>query len=132
NERALRRYGKKICEVVEKARSNPPIEPEIKSKLVKKSPEQEVLISLLSGVVHQLALEHSLSAPTLAPRKEIEQLVSGNPDSKLLHGWRKAIVGERLHAILGGELAISIQNGVIHLEPRPPHRIPMERNGSSR
>ncbi|MGH8547864.1 MAG: ribonuclease D [Methylococcales bacterium] len=122
HERAFKRYGQKICELVERARNNPPIDTDIKSRAVRKSPQQEVLINLLTGVVHQIALEHSLSAATLAPRKDLEQLISGNPDTRLLHGWRKAIVGEDLLAILGGAKTISIRGGVIHLESRPPAR----------
>lgn len=128
NERVLKRHGKTICELVEKGRNNPLIDPEIKSRSVRKSPEQEVLINLLTGVVHQIALEHSLSAATLAPRKELEQLVSGNSDTKLLHGWRKAIVGEKLLAILDGVTAISIEDGVIQLKPRED-RIRADRDG---
>ncbi|MGR9109108.1 MAG: ribonuclease D, partial [Gammaproteobacteria bacterium] len=116
HERSFKRYGKQICEIVAKARNIPPVTQGIKPKSTNKSAQQEVLVNLLSGVVHQIALEHSLSAGTLAPRKELDQLISGNPDSKLLKGWRKAIIGEALVSILRGETVISIRHGTIHLE----------------
>ncbi|MCI0655124.1 MAG: ribonuclease D [Methylococcaceae bacterium] len=118
HERAFERYGKEICALVEKTRDNPPITSDFKFRTVQKSPQQEVLINLLSGVVHQIALEHSLSATILAPKKDLDLLISGDPDSKLLRGWRKAIVGEQLLAILRGDAIIAINNGVIHLESR--------------
>ncbi|MGH8557158.1 MAG: ribonuclease D [Methylococcales bacterium] len=119
HERAFKRYGKEICEVVGKARDNPPVSSEFKFRTVQKSPQRDALINLLSGVVHQIALEHSLNAATLAPKKDLDLLISEDPDSKLLRGWRKAIAGEQLLAILRGDRMIAIRNGVIHLESRP-------------
>lgn len=118
HERAFKRYGKEICEVVQQALDSVPIASQIKSRPLRKSAQQEVLANLLTGVVHQIALQHSLSAATLAPQKELCLLVSGDLDSKLLHGWRKAIIGEQLLAILRGDKIISIRNGSIQLESR--------------
>ena len=123
HERTFKRYGKPICEVVVQARDNPAVISANKTKPVRKSPQQEILINLLTGIVHQIALEHSLNPATLAPRKDLDLLISGNPDSKLIHGWRKAIVGDTLLAILRGEKIISVKNGVVDLEPRMPERL---------
>lgn len=118
HERTVKRHGEQICQIIEKALKNPPIDIETKSKIPRKSPGQEVLLHFLTGIVHQIALEYSLGASTLAPKKELEQLISGNPVNKLVNGWRKSIVGDALIAILNGEKNISIKNGTLRIEPR--------------
>ncbi len=116
HERTLKRYGNQILELVEKARKSPPLVPDIQSRTVRKSTQHEVLINVLVGVVHHIALENSLNATTLAPKKELELLVSGNLENKLLHGWRKAMVGDKLLSILEGETMLSIRDGGLRFE----------------
>jgi ribonuclease D len=126
HERTLKRYGKQILERVEKARTSPPPVAELHTKAVRKSSQHEVLINVLIGVVHHIALENSLNASTLAPKKDLDLLVAGNFDNKLLRGWRKAIAGDKLLSILEGETMLSIRDGGLHLEPKniilPAHR----------
>lgn len=118
-ERIWKRYSSEICEIVEKARRAPPIPSNLKAEVQRKSAAQEVLTNFLIGVVQQIALENSLSPAILCPKKDLDLLVIGDPDSKLLRGWRKAIVGETLQAILRGEKIVSIDHGMVRLEPRP-------------
>lgn len=118
NDRTLKRYGKQILEIVEQARKNPPPVEDIPSRFVRKSPQHEVLVNLLNGVVHQIALDNALSAATLAPKKDLDLLVSGNLDNKLLQGWRKALVGDTLLSILQGDTMLSITDDALQLEPR--------------
>ncbi|MGH8497955.1 MAG: ribonuclease D [Methylococcales bacterium] len=119
HERTWNRYSREICELVEKARDNPPIMSNFKSKTARKSAQQEVLVNFLGGVVHQIALEHSLSPAILCPKKDLDLLVCGDADSRLLRGWRRAIVGEQLLAILRGDKIISVHDGVVQMESRP-------------
>jgi ribonuclease D len=54
----------------------------------------------LTGVVHRRAQEHQISSTLLATRKDIEHLILGNPETALLHGWRRAVVGEELLSLV--------------------------------
>ena len=123
HERTLKRYGKSICEVVVQARDNPAVDRANNRKPARKSPQQEILSNLLTGIVHQIALEHSLSPATLAPRKDLDLLIAGDSESRLIHGWRKSIVGDALLAVLRGDKIISVNNGTVDLEPRLPDRL---------
>lgn len=116
HERNIKRHGKEICQIVEKVRSIPPIGVETGPRVTKKPPEHEALVHMLTGIVHQIALKYSLNANTLAPKKELELLVSGDFQNKLLNGWRKAIVGDELVAILNGKRKISVNNRVLQIE----------------
>jgi len=116
HERTLKRHGEQICHRVAQARKKPPEFPDIHLKSSRKTPQQEALVQLLTGVVHQRALETSLGSATLAPKKDLEKLVEGDPDNKLMSGWRKSMIGDELLSLLQGEKRISVRNGAVKIE----------------
>ncbi|MEE2766766.1 MAG: ribonuclease D, partial [Pseudomonadota bacterium] len=105
-----------ICQRVTEARKKPPESPGIKPKSSRKTPQQEALVQLLTGIVHQRALETSLGPATLAPKKDLEKLVAGDPDNKLLSGWRKSMIGDELLTLLQGKKSIYIRDGAVKME----------------
>ncbi len=63
-------------------------------------PEKSALLKKLSAIHRTIAADLALSPEVLATRRDLEQLAGGGRDTALLHGWRRAIIGERLLAAL--------------------------------
>jgi ribonuclease D len=76
---------------------------------------QDALVDVMSAVVRISGMEHALNPAVLASRKQLERLVSGDSDVDVMHGWRRKLVGERLQALLGGELSLSVRDGKLVL-----------------
>ena len=77
------------------------------------SPEQEALVDAMMAVLRLRAASESLSPTMLASRSMLAQLVLGDRDVAVLHGWRGALVGKQLHALLDGSLWLGTENGIL-------------------
>jgi ribonuclease D len=64
------------------------------------SPEQMTLVKKLGALNQSIAQALELSPEVLATRRDIEQLAEGARDVAILHGWRRAVVGEPMLAAL--------------------------------
>jgi len=118
-EKTIRKHGETICRLIIDAKKNHiPEPPRPNSTAPKKTAQQDALINFLSGIVHQRAKENSLNPGVLAPKKDLERLVFGQKDTRLLQGWRKKIVGEELSAVLRGEHQVCIEDGILKLTPK--------------
>ncbi len=63
-------------------------------------PAKMLLIKKLSGIAQTAASELGLAPEVLATRRDLEQLAAGARDGAVLHGWRRAVLGEQLLAAL--------------------------------
>jgi ribonuclease D len=115
DERMLKRQGAVICRLIQEAAVRPPQTLDPKTRAGKKTVEQEAVLDLLMSVVRLRAAQNTLNATILASRKDLEQLLDGDPQARLLHGWRKTMVGEELAAVLRGEMALTIVNGSLDI-----------------
>jgi ribonuclease D len=57
----------------------------------------------MTDIARLRAQEHQINAALLATRKDIERLILGDPETALLHGWRRAVVGEELLNLMDAE-----------------------------
>lgn len=117
HEQTLRRNGEALLAVVREARDRTPAERPAHRRSERCTPGQEALVELLEAVVHRVGLEESLNPAVLAPRKALERLVRGEPTPELARGWRRALVGDDLHAVLRGERAVTVEDGHLRLIP---------------
>ena len=108
NERSVNRYGKILCELIDAARQRPPKPLKEKDSLVKKTQQHEAVMDVLGAVVRIRAEENSLNPVILATRKELEQLLFGEEDCPLFHGWRYNMAGKELQGLLQGEYSLSL------------------------
>lgn len=115
-ERALKRYGNDLCRLVREAQDKAPEPLDAKARPPRKTAEQEALLDLLSAVVRLRAAQQSLNPAVLAGRKDLEQLLDQPEESRLLQGWRRAMAGEELAAILRGECRITVADGRVHVK----------------
>lgn len=102
HERSVNRYGKIICELIESARQRPPKPLQDKEQPTKKTQHHEAILDVMSAIVRIRAEENSLNPIILATRKDLEQLLFGDENGLLLHGWRYNMAGRELLAILDG------------------------------
>lgn len=86
------------------------------------------VVELLQAVVREQADEHSIAASILATQAELQQLASrhlqgnGVEDLRLMHGWRRALVGGDLLAVLEGTASVSVDPSTQRLRIRPRRR----------
>lgn len=114
-ERALKRYGNHLCQLIREGQDRPPPVLDIRARPARRTPEEEALLDLLNAVVRLRAAQHTLNPAILAGRKDLEQLLDQPEQSKLLKGWRKAMAGEELVALLRGDCHIAVAEGSLHV-----------------
>jgi len=107
----IRHNGEQVIGLVAAAGKQPPAPFPDSGPRQRLTPEQDAVVDVMSAVVRISGIEHALNPAVLATRKQLEQLVSGDADVDVLHGWRRKLVGERLQALLNGELSLSVQDG---------------------
>ncbi|AEG02105.1 ribonuclease D [Methylomonas methanica] len=117
NERSVNRYGKTLCELIDVARQRPPKPLTEKDRAGKKTQQHEAVMDVLSAVVRIRAEQNSLNPVILATRKELEQLVFGDPDCPLLHGWRYNMAGQELQGLLQGQYSLSLTPDSVAITP---------------
>ena len=111
DERVVKRHGATIIRLIQDAAARPPQPVGQRGRSAKKTVEQEAVLDLLMAVVRLRAAQNTLNPASLAGRKDLEQLLDGDPHARLLHGWRKTMVGDELAAVLRGELGLKITDG---------------------
>lgn len=111
----IKRHGEDILAVIRGSKALPKEQwPEIEPQL-RLDARQEALVDALMAVVRVRGLENGVSPSILTTRKELEQLVLGYKDSPILHGWRGALVGHELMAVLQGRLSLYVDKGDLRL-----------------
>ncbi len=78
--------------------------------------EQEPLVDMLMALLREQCQRQHISPSAVAGRRELELLLLGEHDIQLLHGWRAAIAGESLLALLRGELTLQIEDGRLSIK----------------
>lgn len=80
-------------------------------KKFKLRPQQDALVDTLQALLKLNALQHNINPSSLASRKQLEALVTGERDLELLKGWRKQHGGEQLLQFIDGKLSLSSEQG---------------------
>ncbi len=117
NEGLVRRHGKVLCGLIQQGQQRPPAPLKDKGKPTKKNARQEAVLDVLTAVVRIRSEENALNPVILANRKSLEQLLDGDPDTPVLHGWRYSMVGRELEGLLKGELSLSVSPETVTLTP---------------
>ncbi|MCW8955414.1 MAG: ribonuclease D [Gammaproteobacteria bacterium] len=85
-------------------------------KKFKLNPHQDALVDTLQALLKLNALQHNINPSSLANRKQLEALVTGERDLELLKGWRKLHGGQQLLEFLDGKLSLSSQQGKLVIQ----------------
>ena len=120
---ALDKHGQMIVDTCDAAKSQKPRPLPARLRKRKLTPQEDALVDLLSAVAKLRAEEHSINHTVLAPRKELEKLVTGEGESRVLSGWRKQFVGQAMQQLLHGEITLSVdaREKLVRLE-KPENR----------
>jgi ribonuclease D len=70
----------------------------------------DAAVGLIAGWAAQVAAGEQLDAKLLATREDVKALVNGRP-SRLDDGWRAAMVGADLHALVEGDAVLRLVGG---------------------
>lgn len=69
-------------------------------------------VPLLTSWVSQRARELELDPAVLATRRDLEDFLRDDPDSRLAHGWRADALASDIAALLDGRAALAFERGV--------------------
>lgn len=115
----IRRDGERLLALIKEGAERPREEWPGDSRRSKPlTARQEALVDLLSAALRLIAEQHQLSPLAIASRKDLERLVRGEACA-LREGWRRSVAGERLNAVLDGDLAVRVIDGAATLSQSP-------------
>lgn len=119
----LKRHGEQLLSLVAESRALPRTSwPQDKQPPARLSPNQEALADLLMCCLRLLAEKNQVSPAVLASRSALDQLIAGERDLELLHGWRRMLAGESLLEVLAGRCAPLLLEGRLVLREVPEDR----------
>jgi ribonuclease D len=82
-------------------------------------PPLKPVVTLVTSWVGQLARDHQIDPALLATRSDVEGLLRGDADNRLLRGWRAELVGVPVRRLVAGEAALAFDgDGRLVLEQR--------------
>ncbi|MFN2339126.1 MAG: ribonuclease D [Gammaproteobacteria bacterium] len=114
-ERFVKSHGTALLDLIESARQRKP-EPDTRTQRPERlSAAEEAVADLLMAVVRLRGMEHSLHPSVLASRKDLARLIQGDEGAPLLQGWRRALIGAELRAILNGGRVLSVDQGMVRI-----------------
>lgn len=115
--KALERYGDTLLDVITLACSEPQQNWPSKSSLRPRlRPEQEALVDAMMALVRLRGAQQKVSPHCLANRKDLENLlVDTNADLPLLHGWRAALAGADVQALMRGEVSLEVRDNELRV-----------------
>lgn len=99
-EKIERRYGKALLDITRCSETQSLPRPPRPSRA--ESLEDEPLAKLLSELVKRRCSQAGISSTLVASRRMLREFVAAPMNSPLLRGWRKAFIGDELHAVLAG------------------------------
>lgn len=117
-EGSVQRHGAKLLQVIAEAKRLPKEQWPTLKEGQRLPPEQEPLVDMLMALLRERCQQQRVSPSAVAGRRELERLVLGESDIPLLHGWRAAIAGQALQALLSGELALQVEDGQLSIRER--------------
>jgi ribonuclease D len=113
NPGSLRRRGADLLATIARGATLPPIPVEVE-RHEQSSPLDGPQIALAEALVRARALEAGLAYELIAARADLSAIVAcvrvghREPDVRTLTGWRRAVVGHELLALLRGERTVAV------------------------
>jgi ribonuclease D len=105
-----------LLEAVANPGPPPPSEGELSSDLRRRV---RVVLPLASSVLQARCGEAGIASELVATRAELESLIVAaardRDDHPLLHGWRRELAGERLMALLRGDVSLRVLPSAPHV-----------------
>ena len=64
-------------------------------------------VTLVSAWVSQVARAEKIDTAILATRADLVELLAGDPDARLAHGWRSEVLGDGIARLVDGRAALT-------------------------
>ncbi len=68
-------------------------------------------VTLVSAWVSQIARAERIDTAVLATRADLVELLAGDPDARLAHGWRSQVLGDGIARLVAGRAALTFDRG---------------------
>lgn len=118
NTAIITRQGNSLLEMINRAKSCPKSEWPSLLRRIQLEPNQEALLDALQAIVKLQAAIHGINNTALTSRHDLENLLAGNTDIPLLHGWRHGLAGHAVEAFLNGQSSLSVDKQQLVALPR--------------
>ncbi len=82
----------------------------------KRSAQETLMIEAMMALVSKCAADHGVVASVLAGKRDIEALLNGETNSRILDGWRYEVFGKTLQRVLRGEVTLTHLDGRLLIE----------------
>lgn len=113
----IKRHGEAMLKLISDGKALPKEKwPQMKKRPAPLTPNQEAMADLLQCSLRLISEQEEITPSALASRRDLESLVAGDKDTALLHGWRKALVGDALIEVLAGQTSPKIEDGKLILK----------------
>ena len=118
SDKTAKRYGDELLAVIVRAAQVEPTQWPQHDKFKSMSKEQLALGDCLMALCRKIADQNQIALATLATRKDIDNLILNQKNSRLAQGWRFSMAGEQLLEFIHGQSAISVDNETLKLDPK--------------
>lgn len=113
------RLGNRLTDIVTEASGIPQTEWPVIPPRRTAGPEESALLDAMTALVELASADHDVSAQTLASRKDLRALIDNDPNAALRHGWKAALIGDKLRAFLQGEIGLDCTDGHLTIREKP-------------
>lgn len=112
----VRHHGNQILEVIRQAAALPKEQWPQLPQITHLPEEQEPLLDVLMAMARVCSLKHRISINVLVSRKELEQVIGGDREAPVLHGWRRELLGNELLAMLQGSRTLRVEAAAVRVD----------------
>ncbi|BCN93690.1 ribonuclease D [Thiomicrorhabdus immobilis] len=111
---SVKGFGEQWIALIDQVFALPAAELPVPQKsIAKETAQEEVLLHFANAFIHQVALEYNMTASHLINKTQLLQMIR-QPQTNILVGWRQALFGKNLEALLQGNSQLKIeQNHVV-------------------
>jgi ribonuclease D len=109
-----RRDAQGICDAVRRGLACKVDDLPVKRRHERPSAQTESVLDLMYALLRVVSEETGIAGQLIATREDLHDFLGGANGSRLSHGWRHDLLGERLELLLSGEIGLTVKDG--HLE----------------
>ena len=107
----IKKNGQAILQVLEQAAAMDPSQYPKHEAFTRLNNQQQALADCLMAISKDITERNQIALASVAGKKDIDKLVVGKTDNKLMSGWRHEMLGQHLSRFLQGEIAVTCQDG---------------------
>lgn len=109
----IKKNGDAILAVLKKAAQINPSDYPRQADFAKLNNQQQAVADCLMAICHDVTEKNDIALASVTTKKEVDQLILGNRDTKLSRGWRYEMLGQHLIGFLQGDLTLRCVEGRI-------------------